>query len=241
MKKTVTVIVLIFILALFGGAIYYLYQKDQQPPVSFTTTDPTTETIIKETVATGTIIPREEIPVKPNISGIIDKLFVEPGDTVKVGQLIAQLKVVPNVTNLNNSKNQIRTARINLENEAKIFNRQKELFDKGVISANDFDLSQRSYDIAKQNLSAAQETFEIVQTGTTAGIGDAATTEIKATIGGMVLDVPVKVGNQVIEANNFNEGTTIVTIANTNDMIFEGKVDESEVGKIKELLGPLKA
>jgi HlyD family secretion protein len=234
MKKTVTVIVLILIVAIFGAAIYYLYQKDQEPPVKFTTESPTTETIIRETVATGTITPREEIPVKPNISGIIDKLFVEPGDTVKVGQLIAQLKVVPNVSNLNNAKNQIRTARINLENEKKIFNRQKELFEKGVISANDFDLSQRSFAIAKQNLASAEETFEIVNTGTTAGIGDAATTEIKATISGMVLDVPVKVGNQVIEANNFNEGTTIASIANTDDMIFEGKVDESEVGKIKE-------
>jgi len=234
MKKTVTIIVLLLIVALFGFSIFYLYQKDQEPPVKFDTESPVNDTIVMETVATGTIIPREEVPVKPNISGIIDKLFVEAGDTVKVGQLIAQLKVVPNVSNLNNAKNQIRTARINLENEQKIFNRQKELFEKGVISANDFDQSQRSYDIAKQNLAAAEETFEIVQTGTTAGIGDAATTEIKATIAGMVLDVPVKVGNQVIEANNFNEGTTIATIANTNDMIFEGKVDESEVGKIKE-------
>ena len=234
MKKTITVIVLILIAVVFVGAIYYLYQKDQEPPVKFQTTTPTTETIVKETVATGTITPREEVPVKPNISGIIDKIFVEAGDTVKVGKLIAQLKVVPNVSNLNNSKNQIRTAQINLNNEKKIFDRQKELFEKGVISANDFDQAKRSYDITKQNLKAAQETFEIVKTGTTAGIGDAATTEIKATISGMVLDVPVKVGNQVIEANNFNEGTTIATIANTNDMIFDGKVDESEVGKIKE-------
>jgi HlyD family secretion protein len=234
MKKTVTIIVLLLIVALFGFSIYYLYQKDQEPPVKYITELPTKETIIKETVATGTITPREEVPVKPNISGIIDKIFVEAGDTVKVGQLIAQLKVVPNVSNLNNAKNQIRTARINLENEKKIYDRQKELFEKGVISANDFDQAQRSFDIAEQNLAAAKETFEIVETGTTAGIGDAATTEIKATISGMVLDVPVKVGNQVIEANNFNEGTTIATIANTNDMIFEGKVDESEVGKIKE-------
>ena len=159
---------------------------------------------------------------------------MEAGDTVKVGQLVAQLKVVPNVANLNNAKNQIRTAEINLKNEKKIYDRQKELFDKGVISANDFDLAQRSYDIASQNLKAAKDTYEIIQSGTIAGIGDAATTEIKATISGMVLDVPVKVGNQVIEANNFNEGTTIATIANTDDMIFEGKVDESEVGKIKE-------
>ncbi len=234
MKKTVTVIVLILIVAIFGFSIFYLYQKEQEPPVKFTTESPTTETIVKETVATGTIIPREEVPVKPNISGIIDELFVKAGDTVKAGQLVAQLKVVPNVNNLNNAKNQIRTAKINLENETKIYNRQKELFEKGVISANDFDQAQRSFDIAKQNLRAAEETFEIVKNGTIAGIGDAATTEIKATISGMILDVPVKVGNQVIEANNFNEGTTLATIANTNDMIFQGKIDESEVGKIKE-------
>jgi HlyD family secretion protein len=234
MKKTVTVIVLVLIVAIFGFSIFYLYQKEQEPPVKFATESPTVETIVKETVATGTIIPREEVPVKPNISGIIDKLFVKAGDTVKAGQLVAQLKVVPNVANLNNAKNQIRTANINLENEKKVYDRQKELFEKGVISANDFDLAQRSYDIAKQNLKAAEDTYEIVKNGTIEGIGDAATTEIKATVSGMILDVPVKVGNQVIEANNFNEGTTLVTIANTNDMIFQGQIDESEVGKIKE-------
>jgi len=234
MKKVITIVVLSVIAVLFVFAIYYLYQKNNEAPVTYETETPTTETIVKETVATGTITPREEVPVKPNISGIIDKLLIKPGDTVQAGQLIARLKVVPNVTNLNNSKNQIRTAQINLTNEKKIYDRQKELFDKGVISANDFDLAQRSYDIAKQNLESAKETFEIIQTGTTAGIGDAATTEIKATISGMVLDVPVKVGNQVIEANNFNEGTTIASIANVNEMIFEGKVDESEVGKVQE-------
>lgn len=234
MKKAITIIVLVILALLFVGAIYYLYQKDQEAPVTYETETPTKETIVKETIATGTITPREEVPVKPNISGIIDKLLVKAGDTVQVGQLIARLKVVPNVSNLNNAKNQIRTAQINLKNEKKIYDRQKELFEKGVISANDFDLAQRSYDIAKQNLESAKETFEIINTGTTEGIGDAATTDIKATISGMVLDVPVKVGNQVIEANNFNEGTTIATIANVKEMIFEGKVDESEVGKIKE-------
>ncbi|MGO2294489.1 efflux RND transporter periplasmic adaptor subunit [Psychroflexus halocasei] len=234
MKKIITILVLVIIFAAFGGALYYLYQKNQQNPVVYKTEQAEKRTIIKKTVATGTITPREEVPVKPNISGIIEKLFVDAGDTVQVGDLIARLKVVPNVTNLNNSKNQINTARINLNNEKKSYDRQKELFDKGVISANDFDQATTSYNIAKQNLSSAKETFEIIKTGTTAGIGDAATTEIKATITGMVLEVPVKVGNQVIEANNFNEGTTIASIANVNEMIFEGKVDESEVGKIEE-------
>lgn len=236
MKKVITIIVLLIIVALFGGSLYYLYQKNQESPVVFKTEQPTTETIIRKTVATGTLIPREEVEVKPNISGIVDKLLVKPGDTVKVGDLVAKLKVVPNINNLNSAKNQLRQAKINLENQERVFNRQKELFEKGVIAANDYDLAKNAYDNAKQTVTSAEESYEIIRTGTTQDAGNAATTEIKARISGMVLDVPIKVGNQVIEANNFNEGTTIATIAKVEDMIFEGKVDESEVGKIKENL-----
>jgi HlyD family secretion protein len=236
MKKAITIIVLLIIVSLFGGSLYYLYQKNQESPVVYQTKQSTIETIIRKTVATGTLKPREEVEVKPNISGIVDVLLVKPGDTVQVGDLVAQLKVVPNITSLNSAKNQLRQTKINLENEKKLFNRQDELFQKGVISANDYDLAKNSFDNAKQNVAAAEENYEIIQTGTPKAAGNAATTEIKARISGMVLSVPVKVGNQVIEANNFNEGTTIATIAKVDDMIFEGKVDESEVGKIKETL-----
>ncbi len=234
MKKVVTIIVLIIIVALFGGSLYYLYQKNQESPEVFKTEQPTNETIIRKTVATGTLTPREEVDVKPNISGIVDELMVKPGDTVEVGDLIAQLKVVPSINNLNSAKNQLRQAQINLENQEKIYKRQKELFDKSVISANDYDLAKNSYDNAKLEVTFAQENLEIIKTGTSKDAGNAATTEIKARITGMILDVPVEVGDQVIEANNFNEGTTIATIAKVDDMIFEGKVDESEVGKIEE-------
>ena len=233
MKKVITIIVLLLIVVLFGGSLFYLYQKNQESPEVFKTEEPTRETIVKKTMATGTLIPREEIDVKPNISGVVDKLFVKPGDIVQIGDMIAQLKVVPNITNLNSAKNQVRQAKINLANERKIFNRQKELFERGVISENDFDLAKNAYDNAMQSLKAAEENLEIIETGTTQDAGNAATTEIKARISGMILDVPIEIGNQVIEANNFNEGTTIATIAKTDDMIFEGKVDESEVGKIK--------
>jgi HlyD family secretion protein len=234
MKKVVTIIVLLIIVALFGGSLYYLYQKNQENPEIFKTESPTTQTIVKKTMATGTLVPREEVDIKPNISGVVDRLFVEAGDNVEVGDMIAQLKVVPNITSLNSAKNQVRQSKINLENEKKIFSRQKELYEKGVISINDFDLARNSYDNALQTVKAAEENLEIISTGTTQDAGNAATTEIKARISGMVLDVAVEVGNQVIEANNFNEGTTIATIAKTDDMIFQGKVDESEVGKIKE-------
>lgn len=234
MKRVFTVIILILIVVVFGGALYYLYQKNQESPVVYETETPSMQTIVKQTVATGSIVPKEEILIKPNISGIIDKIYIEAGDQVKVNDLIAQLKVVPNVSNLASSKNQITSAKIALDNQTKVYNRQKELFDKGVISANDFDQAEVAYKQAKQTYAAAQQTYEIVKTGTASGVGTAANTQIRATISGMVLDVPVKEGNQVIESNNFNEGTTIATLANTDKMIFEGKVDESEVGKIKE-------
>ncbi|MGA8852984.1 MAG: HlyD family efflux transporter periplasmic adaptor subunit, partial [Christiangramia sp.] len=150
------------------------------------------------------------------------------------GDLIAKIRVIPNVSSLQSAKDAVATAKINLDNEKKVYERQKELYDKGVISANDYDVAEVSYKRAEQNFKSAEQNYEIVRTGTTSGIGSAANTLIRSTVEGMVLDVPVKTGNQVIESNNFNDGTTIATLADVNEMIFEGKVDESEVGKIKE-------
>ena len=250
MKRSVTIITLIVIAILFGGSLYYLYMKNAEDPVVYETETATTKTIVKKTVATGSIVPKEEVLIKPNISGIIDEIFVEAGDIIKRGDLIAKVKVVPNVSsltsaknNINSAKTQVEAARLALENESNIYNRQKALFDKGVISANEFDTAQLTYNQAQQrynqekvNLIAAQQNFDIIKTGTTRGLGASANTEIRATVSGMVLDVPVKTGNQVIESNNFNDGTTIATLADVEKMIFEGKVDESEVGKIKENL-----
>lgn len=250
MKRSITIITLIVIAIVFGGSLYYLYQKNAEDPVVYKTETASTQTIVKKTVATGSIVPKEEVLIKPNISGIIDEIFVEAGDVIKSGDLIAKVKVVPNVSSLTSAKNninamsnQVETARLALENQESIFNRQKTLFEKGVVSANEFDTAQitfnqaqQSYNQEKVNLTAARQNFDIIKTGTTRGLGATANTEIRATVSGMVLDVPVKTGNQVIEANNFNDGTTIATIADVDKMIFEGKVDESEVGKIKENL-----
>ena len=250
MKKTKTIIILISIVVLFTASMLWLYSKNIEDPVVYETEKPAMGTIVKETVATGSIVPKEEVLIKPNISGIIDEIFVEAGEIIKAGDLIAKVKVVPNVSSLNSAKNninsvktQVETARLAYENQKSIYNRQKELFEKGVVSANDFDNAQVSFDQAHQRLkqeqvglTAALQNYDIVKTGTTSGIGASANTEIRATVSGMVLDVPVKTGNQVIEANNFNDGTTIATLADVEKMIFEGKVDESEVGKIKEEL-----
>jgi HlyD family secretion protein len=150
--------------------------------------------------------------------------------------LIAKIKVVANVSDLSNTQNQLQSAKIGLDNQEKLHKRQKTLFDKGVISANDYDAAQLAYKNAKQNYNAASRSLDIVKTGTTSGLGNYANTLIRSTVNGMVLDVPVKVGNQVIESNNFNEGTTIASVADVGRMIFVGKIDESEVGKIKEKL-----
>ncbi len=236
MKKTFTIITLVVITVTFVGALYYLYQKNQEDPVVYQTEKPSVQTIVKKTVATGSIVPREEVLIKPNISGIIDEIYIKAGDLIKTGDLIAKIRVIPNVGSLQSAKDGVATAKINLDNERKNFDRQKILFDKGVISANDFDNADVAFKRAQQSYSSSQQNFEIVRTGTTRGLGSAANTLIRSTIDGMVLDVPVKAGNQVIESNNFNDGTTIATLADVNKMIFEGKVDESEVGKIKESL-----
>jgi HlyD family secretion protein len=233
MKKVVTISILAVIVITFVGALYYLFQKNQQDPVVYETESPVNQDITKTTVATGSIVPREEVLIKPNISGIIDEIYIEAGDKIVAGDLIARIRVIPNVSSLQGAKDAVTTAKINLDNEQKMYDRQKALFDKGVISANDFDNVEVAFKRALQSYKSARQNFEIVRTGTTSGLGGAANTLIRSTIDGMVLDVPVKAGNQVIESNNFNDGTTIAVLADVNKMIFHGKVDESEVGKIK--------
>lgn len=236
MKKKITIIILLTIIIAFGGAMYYLYQKNAEDPVVYETETASTQTIIKKTVATGSILPLEEVLIKPNISGVIEEIYVEGGDYIKSGDLLAKIKVVPNLDALNSARDNIDAAKISLDDQKRNLDRQQGLFDKGVISKVDMERAQVSFDQAKQTYGAANKRYDIVKTGTTRGFGNAANTLIKSTVSGMVLEVPVEVGNQVIESNTFNEGTTIAAIADVEKMIFEGKVDESEVGKIKENL-----
>ena len=226
----------------------YIWQKNAEDPITYTTESPSEETIIVKTVATGNIVPKEEVLIKSNISGVIEEVFIEAGQYVNSGDLIAKIRVIPNISNLTSAKNSIasnqtslQTAKINLQTQQANYDRQKALFEKGVISANEFEGIKNTYLQTKQsveqaqiNLTSASQNFDIIKTGTTSGLGDIAKTQVRATVSGMVLDVPVKEGNQVIEANNFNEGTSIASLADVKKMIFEGKVDESEVGKIKE-------
>ena len=206
MKKgfIITVLVLVFLGFILG--LWYVFSLDSKDPVIYETEQASTQTIVKKTVATGNIVPKEEVLIKPNISGIIDEIFVEAGDVIQRGDLIAKVKVVPNVSSLTSAKNninsantQVETARLALESQRNIYKRQKELFEKGVISANEFDNAELSYNQSQQrynqekvNLTGARQNFDIIKTGTTSGLGASANTEIRATVSGMVLDIPVK-------------------------------------------------
>ena len=234
MKKSVTIFILIFILVSFSGAMYYLYQKNAEDPVVYKTETASIQTIVKKTVATGSILPLEEVLIKPNISGVIEEIYAEGGDILKANDLIAKIKVIPNLASLNSAKNAINAAQIAFDNEKRNYDRQKSLFDKGVIARQDLERAQVAYEQSQQSLRAANQNYDIVKTGSTEGLGNSANTLIRSTVSGMVLEMPVEVGNQVIESNNFNEGTTIAVLADVNKLIFEGKVDESEIDKIKE-------
>jgi HlyD family secretion protein len=216
------------------GALYAtarIIKTNSKPVELFKTAELTKETIVNKVVATGKVIPEDEVEIKPQISGIIDKIFLEEGDKVKAGDLIAKIKVVPNEQSLNSSRGRVKNAQINLDNIKIEYDRNKKLFDKGVISSQDFNNLQLRLDQAKQELANAQSDYQIIRSGS-AGGSASANTNIRATVPGTILEIPVKEGDQVIESNNFNEGTSIATIADLGRMIFEGKVDEAEVGKL---------
>lgn len=234
MNKTKTLVILFVIVSSFTLALFFFWKKSQKPLVNYETMHPSIENIVLSTIATGSVIPDEEVDIRPNIPGIINKVYVRAGDVVKVGDKIASISVVPNISRLQSTKNALSRTKIDLETQQKIYNRQKILFDKGVISANDFDNATASYNQSKQSYTSALQNYEIAQTGTTKGFGNAANTIVRATISGLILDVPVEEGNQVTDSNNFRSGTLIASIADISKMIFKGKIDESEVEKIKK-------
>lgn len=234
MKKVIRILVIVIIIGVFGGTIFYLYQKSKPKPEIVETKTPLITDIVKKTVATGSIVPRKEIDIKPQVSGIIQKLYVEPGQYVHEGDLIARVKIIPDMINLNNAESRVIKAEIGLEDAKEIYDRQLTLLEKGVIAEAEFQTYRVAYQNAKAELDAAESNLQLIKEGATKKTEESSNTLIRSTIAGMVLDVPVEEGNSVIETNTFNEGTTIATIANMGEMVFEGKVDETEVGKIKQ-------
>ncbi|MEN8122800.1 MAG: efflux RND transporter periplasmic adaptor subunit [Bacteroidota bacterium] len=234
MKKIIRISLLVIITGVFVWTIVFLYQKSQKKPVVYKTEKPFISNIVKKTVATGSVVPRKEIEIKPKVSGIIQTLYVEPGDKVKKGDLIAKVKIIPNMINLNNAETRLKQANIKFKDVKLIFKRQTELFNKGVIAQAEFQKNELDYQSAKEEVDAAENNLQLIKEGVLKKSGKVTNTIIRSTITGMVLDVPVEEGNSVIESNTFNAGTTLAIVADMNDMIFKGKVDETEVGKIKQ-------
>ncbi len=247
-KKAIYIfLALLLAFGLFSG-IGYLIQSNSAKSEVFLTKKPVVENMEDKVMATGKIVPREEIEIKPNMSGIIDKILVDEGDQVTAGQLVATIRIVPNVQNvnaaqqeINNAQLQISNASMNLETQQKQFAMQQNLYNQGVISRQEFLTAQQQLQSAqiqlknaRQQLSTAQKSLQIARTGVTPELQGLATTQIRSKANGTVLEVPVKVGSQVIEANSFNSGTTIASIANLNSLIFEGEIDEAQAGKLKE-------
>ena len=231
-----TLIMVVVIGVLWAGAFFV--KSNSKAAITYETYSPFYGAIEQKTVATGKVVPEDEVEIKPQISGIVDKILKEEGDQVMAGELIAVIKVVPNEQALNSSQGRVRNAELVLNNSKIEYERNKALFDKGVISNQDFINLQLSYERAKQELRNARADFQIIKLGS-AGGSSSANTNIRATVDGTILEIPVEKGYQVIQANNFNAGTTIATIADLKNMVFEGKVDEGEVGKL-EVGMPLK-
>ena len=220
--------------ALVLGALWaaaFFVKSNSKSSINYDTTNAFISNIEKKTVATGKVVPEDEVEIKPQISGIIDKIYLEEGAQVKAGDLIAKVKVVPNEQALNSAQGRVKNANISLANITIEYNRNKSLFKNGVISSQDFNTQQLRLDQARVELENSKSDYEIIKLGS-AGGSATANTNIRATVSGTVLEIPVKEGDQVIQSNNFNDGTTIATIADLSIMIFEGKVDEGEVGKL---------
>jgi HlyD family secretion protein len=232
MRRLVPVGIIIAILGTFAWTLIFLYNKSQADPVVFDTEKPFVTDIVRKTVATGAIVPRREIEIKPRVSGILETLAVQPGQLVKAGDLIARIRIVPNVVNLNSAEANVESARINFQNAKRELDRMEKLFGQSLVAEADFNRAEYEFKLRQQELEAAQSNLQLIRSG--ASKGGKVSNEVTSTVDGMVIDVPVKEGTSVTETNNFNPGTTIAQVADMSDMIFQGRVDESEVGKIKE-------
>ena len=233
MKK----ILKIFLFLIFGivliGTFVFLWNKSRKKEVQYEIIMPEIKTIEKKTIITGRVEPRDEVALKPQISGIIVELYKEAGQLVKAGDVIAKVKVIPDIAQLNSAESRLKTVEINLEQQQNNFDRVEKLYQSGVSSKEVYEQAQTQLLTAKEEYSNAQENLQIIKEGISKSTEQYSNTLVKSTVSGMILDIPIKVGNSVIQANTFNDGTTIATIANMNDLIFMGQVDETEVGKIQ--------
>ena len=232
MKRYFKYIMMALAAVVFIGTFVFLYITSQPKPVEYNEFEPKLMDIRKTTVVTGKIEPRNEVNVKPQISGIITEILKEAGQKVEAGEVIAKVKVIPDMSSLSAAQARVRLAGINERQARTDFEREKALFDKGLVSADEYDKIAQALRQAREESAAAQDNLEVVRDGVSKTNASASSTLIRSTVTGLILDIPVKVGNSVILANTFNDGTTIATVANMNDLIFRGNIDETEVGRL---------
>jgi HlyD family secretion protein len=231
-KPTRITLIAAGLVALFF-VLKYFSDANSKSIIEYETQTPYYTSLNTNVVATGKLNPEDEIELKPQVTGIVDMIYVEEGDMIEKGDLIAKIRVVPNEQSLTSAKSRINSSKLSYENSKRLFERSKELFNKGVISKQDYENSELTLNQANESYIEAQNVFKIIKQGSLSG-GGSANTNIVAQISGTILEIPVREGNQVIESNNFNAGTTIATVADMSIMIFEGQVDEAEVGKLEE-------
>ena len=232
MKKYRKLIIAAVIALIFIGTFMFLWQKSQPQEVVYNEFTPEMNEVKKTTIITGKIEPRNEVNVKPQIGGIITDLYKEPGDYVQAGDVIAKVKVIPDMGQLSSAEARVRLAGLNLKQAQVDYEREKSLYDQLLVSADEYDKVRQKMDQAKEELAASQDNLQVVRDGVSKSNASASSTLIRATISGIILDIPVKVGNSVINSNTFNDGTTIASVANMKDLIFRGNIDETEVGQL---------
>ena len=232
MKKYFKLFIAAIIALIFIGTFVFLWQKSQPKEVQYSEFTTGMDSIRKTTIVTGKIEPRNEVNVKPQISGIIAELYKEPGQYVNAGDIIAKVKVIPDMAQLSGAESRVRLADINLKQVETDFSRTKNLHDQKLVSDEDYEKARQQLKQAQEEKAAAVDALQVVRDGVSKSNASASSTLIRSTISGVILDIPVKVGNSVINSNTFNDGTTIATVANMKDLIFRGNVDETEVGQL---------
>ena len=234
MKKFSKYIVTALIALLIIGTFVFLYKQSRPAEVHYQELEATVTDIQRTTVVTGKIVPRNEVNVKPQINGIIAEIYKKAGEQVQENEVIAKLKVIPDMNSLSSAQSRVRLAEINLKQAQTNYDREKALYDKQLVSADEFEKVLQALNQAKEEKSAAQDALEVIRDGVSRSNATSSSTLVRSTITGLILDVPVKVGNSVIQANTMNDGTTVATVANMNDLIFDGNIDETEVGSLSE-------
>ena len=234
MKKVIKYIVVALVVAVLVGTFVFLYKKSQPQEIRYQEFTAAKQDISRTTVLTGKIVPRNEVNIKPKINGIIAEIFKEAGQTVQKGEVIARLTVIPDMNSLSAAQSRVRLSEINLKQAKTNFEREKALYEKNLISAEEYEKTEQALNQAQEEYAASQESLEVIRDGVSSKNATSSSTLIRSTITGLILDIPVKVGNSVIQANTLNDGTTVATVANMNDLIFEGQIDETEVGSLYE-------